>query len=118
MNTLKIAAIYTETKQVEKEIELPYYFKNENGNFCKIVTPTHFLTVVSSSTGPLVMANMVQYNKDIIAKGTPCDKEDYESVFSQAMMHLQMLNDDLPVSNEVDENIQIDQMIEAKINAA
>lgn len=110
-NHLKIATTITETKSVEKEITLPYYFKNAYGNFCKIVTPTHYLTVRSSSHSPLICSNLVEFGKSEIAEGTPCTQEEYDAAFGQAMMYLQALNSDEPIDKSEDENVKIDEML-------
>jgi hypothetical protein len=111
---LSIDTIVTETKFVQKEVSIPYYFKNGYGNLCKIVSPNYFLVVFPSSTGPFVCAYTVENNVNEIAKGTACTEIEFESAFSQAMMHLQLLNDNSPESIEADPNVQIDEMLERR----
>jgi hypothetical protein len=111
---LSIDTIVTETKFVQKEVSIPYYFKNSYGNLCKIVSPNYFLVVFPSSTGPFVCAYTVENNVNEIAKGTACTEIEFESAFSQAMMHLQLLNDDSQPSNERDVNEEIDEILERR----
>jgi hypothetical protein len=108
---LSIDTIVTETKFVQKEVSIPYYFKNSYGNLCKIVSPNYFLVVFPSSTGPFVCAYTVENNVNEIAKGTACTEIEFESAFSQAMMHLQLLNSDEPQDMTEDENVAIDNQI-------
>jgi hypothetical protein len=114
MPKLSIDATVMQAVNIKKDITLPYYFKNEHGRPCKIVTPDIFLTVIGNSYCPLVCANIVQYNLPEIAKGTACTEIEFESAFSQAMMHLQLLNDDSQPSNEADPNVEIDEILERR----
>jgi hypothetical protein len=111
---LSIETTVMQAVNIKKDITLPYYFKNEHGRPCKIVTPEVFITVINSPAGPLVSANLVKYGLTEIAKGTECTEVEFESAFSQAMMHLQLLNDDSQPSNERDVNEEIDEMRERR----
>lgn len=105
---LKITETITERKQVEKDITLPYYFKDSLNRLCKVINEKHYLQVDANSVWPGVVTRIIEYNKDEICKGAPCTEEEYDIAFDKAITNLQMLNqnDDLPT--EEDENVQID----------
>lgn len=108
---MKISTTYTETKSFEKEIAIPYFFKDEYGYLYKIVSEDYAVSVRDYKdywTSSIVPAS---YFKQKIGKGEDITEVEFEAAYSQAMMYIDLIYRNEQPSNEVDENVQIDQMI-------
>lgn len=107
---LTISETITERRTVEKEITLPYFFKDEYGNLCKVVSNDYYI-----STKPDFVYSVEVYPvksfKGRIASGTTITEDEFDAAFDKSMTYIQMMaqNDDAPV--EADDNIQIDQQL-------
>lgn len=106
---MKITETITERKQVEKEISIPYYFKDEYGNLCKLISNDYY---ISAKTGfvQTVEVYPVKHFKGRIASGTEITEEEFEAAYDSAMSFIQMMKqDNLPT--EEDENVKIDEIL-------
>jgi hypothetical protein len=106
--SMRIATTVTETKSVEKEITLPYYFKNKHGQLCKVVTNEFFIAVDADKNWWGAMVRQVVHNKDVIATGEPITADGFEAAYSKAMMYVDLICKNQEPSNEHDENEEIE----------
>lgn len=107
---MKISTTVTETKSVEKEITLPYYFKIGH-DLSKVISKTHFITIDTDNDWWAIKVRPVNAYKGDIAKGEPITEEEYNQAFEKAKMYVELLNSDEPIDNSQDENVQIDEML-------
>lgn len=110
-NLLKISGTYTETKFIDKEIDLPYYFKDRYDYLTKVVSETHGVQVSRTKNYWSACVVPISYMRDKIALGTPITADEFDAAYSQAMMYVDLINRNEDPSNEIDENVQIDQMM-------
>jgi hypothetical protein len=108
---LKIATTITHTERVDKDIELPYYFKDCLGCSCKIVNDHFLISVDIENNFWAIKTSPVSACGDRIAKGTPISQDEYDAAYSKAMMYVDIINRNEDPSGEHDENVQIDEMI-------
>jgi hypothetical protein len=111
---LTIDTMATQVVAVKKEVPLPYFFKDRYGTLCKVVTKNHFIKVISSPTASFISVSNVEYNLSEIGLGTAITEDEFEYAYSQALMYIQLIKENKEPSNEVDENVQIDEMLERR----
>jgi hypothetical protein len=112
---LKIDTAVTETKFIKKDIHIPYYFKKGDNSLCKVISSEHFLIVDNSQGWWSVSCRPNKHYLSDIANGTPITADEYNAAFDNAKMNVELLNDDSAPSNEPDDNVQIDEMIERRL---
>lgn len=113
-NLLKIATTFTETKSIEKEIELPYYFKHKHGGFIyKVVSDKYAIQVCTFDEHLGTSLCPASLYKEKLAAGTPIEQFEFDAAYQKAMMYVDLINKNQDPSNENDENVEIDQMREA-----
>lgn len=115
-NVIKISTTVTETKSVEKDVELPYYFKENHGGYIyKVVSEKHAIQVCTwnDHLGACLMPNSMYKSK--LAAGAPITEDEFDAAFSKAQMYVDLINRNEEPVNEEDPNVTIDRMIENKI---
>lgn len=110
ISKMKITEVITERKTVEKEVNIPYYFKDEYSNLCKVISTEHFISARADKDYWAIQTLPVNGFKERIAKGTPITEDDYNNAYEKALNYLQSLNYD-SFENEEDENVKIDEII-------
>lgn len=111
---LRIATTVTHTENIDKEIELPYYFKDKSNHICKLVSKNHLIVIDTDNDYWSAGVKPVRYNEDRIATGTPISQDEYEAAYSKAMMYVELINRNEEQSREKDENEEIDQILERR----
>lgn len=111
--TVKINATIVESRRVEKEITVPYYFRDEYGSACNLCCKTHYIGV---RTGFYYQIEAMPADKFIerIAKGTPITKDEFESELQRAKDYIEAMLID--PSNEPDENEAVEMAIQDRID--
>lgn len=114
-NLLKIATTYTETKSIEKEIELPYYFRQEHGGFIyKVVSEKYAIQVCTWNEHLGTCLCPASLFKERLAKGTPITEFEFDAAYQKATMYVDLIYKNQEPSNEKDENEEIDEILERR----
>lgn len=108
---MKITETITERKQVEKEISIPYYFRDKDKNFCKVVSKQHLLIVDADKNYWGAKTLLVDYNKVRIAEGTEISEDEYNYAFQKALDFVHALNQNDDIPTDEDENVKIDEIL-------
>jgi hypothetical protein len=108
---IQIRTTVTETTKVEKDVTIPYYFKDEYRQLCKIISTTHFIAAKFEQDYWSIQVYPVKGWEARIGKGEEITEDQYNEAFENAKMYIEQLNSDEPQDMTEDENVQIDNQI-------
>jgi hypothetical protein len=111
---LSIDEVITVRQRIQKDVPIPYYYKSESGNYCKVVTKEILVSVDNDSNWWGIKSMPVKHYADQIGKGTEITAEEFEIAYDNALTCVQMLVSDSQPSNERDVNEEIDEIIERR----
>lgn len=112
---LRIVATVKETTTVsiEKDLSLPYYFKDEKGGeVYKVVSKEFSIRIYDKKGWWRINVLPTDMYENEIASGTPISEFEFDAAYQKAMMYVDLINRNEDPLKEEDENVQIDSIIE------
>lgn len=84
-NTIKIKTTVTESRQVEKEISLPFYSKKD-GTFYKVSSENSGVRVTArNNLGMMWNLSEYEFHSENIFEMTPCTEQEFNEAFEKAL---------------------------------